>query len=198
MICTPDGGCAAGPVPSETMVSTCDSAMIGRKCTGARSGGQSTTRRATPSSCSSARSAGSCRSVEISTDRPRKASGDAPRLLPSARSARATQPEASETNRRDESPAVAVSLQSERQSRCSILVKLYEIAERNGEPDIAILAKGIEVKAVVQGRDEHCKAKGVESGLHKCKIVGQRGYRFLLLRGDPRDLGDYRFSDRHD
>src|SRR5216683_4601974 len=165
---------AAGSVAraSPTTASTDAVAMIDGRCSGGRSGGHSTSRRATPSSSISASAAGSWSFIVRSTERPRSSSSLPPRAEPPVKPANATPATALQIHRLDRIPAAFIAWYRETGSACGIFVELNEIPNRHWELYLFVRAERIELQRILKAGNDDGEAQRIEARLQETEIIG--------------------------
>src|SRR5271163_4089855 len=144
--------------------------MTAGRCVEATSGGQSTTRRAMPSSSMSASAAGSWSRVNSNTERPRSSWSRPPRVEPWLSAARLTQASTSDSQRFDSRPASLSSCQREfnlcpGDGRRSMFVKRDEIADRHRELNLVFGAKRIDAEPILEPCDNDREAQRIKARL---------------------------------
>src|SRR6266849_210914 len=157
---------------SPTTASTDAVAMIDGRCSGGRSGGHSTIRRATPSSSMSASAAGSWSFIVRSTERPRSSSSLPPRAEPPVKPANATPASALQIHRLDRIPAAFIAWYRETGSACGIFVELNEIPNRHWELYLFVRAERIELQRILKAGNDDGEAQRIEARLQETEIIG--------------------------
>src|SRR5205085_212867 len=148
---------------SQTTASIAASAITDARCSVRRSGGQSSMRRAVPSSSNIASAAVSWLAIAISTDRPASSAARPARIVPVTRSETAIVVRGSESVRpaalaRRWSRSFMASAQLDR----DVFVGLDEVAERLGEVSILGGGERIDAELVLEASDQNRKAQRIE------------------------------------
>src|SRR5215467_8042096 len=146
-------------VTSETTASISAVAAIAGRYSGARPGGQTTSRRATPSSSISANAAVSWSWVTTNTERPRNSSSRPPRLDPQLRSGIATLPWRSKRKQ----PEGSLMVFSTTRSRRRAFVNSDEVTKGDGKLDFLRSGKWIEPQLIFEPSDDDRKKERIQT-----------------------------------
>src|SRR5215469_7476628 len=155
----PPAGRLISVVASETTASISAVAAIAGRYSGERPGGQTTSRRAMPSSSISANAAVSWSWVRTNTERPRNSSSRPPRLDPQLRSGTATLPWRSKRKQ----PEGSLMVFSTTRSRRRAFVNSDEVTKGDGKLDFLRSGKWIEPQLIFEPSDDDREKEGIQT-----------------------------------
>jgi hypothetical protein len=79
-----------------------------------------------------------------------------------------------------------------------ILVKSYEIAERDRKSHFLIRVEGIEAGRVFETGNDQGKTEGIQTGLQQLQIIREASKLSLLFQRNFLELRSYYGSERHE